>query len=311
MKANLQKKVFGDFQTPVGLAKKMCCILKQLHVSPKYIIEPNCGQGNIFFESIDSFPEIIKAFGVELNSKYIDYIKNSDKYLSNKDKISLYNEDYFKFEIEDLIFGKHILSESDLLIIGNPPWVTNSELSFLNKKNNPEKSNFKNAKGIDAITGKSNFDILEYILLDFLKKYKNIKYTLGMLCKSSVARKILRYAWDNEISIKKGKIFKVDAAKYFNASVDACFFVIQNDTRKHEKWCDIYSEIDLNSCKNAIGFSKKHLISNTRLYQLSKKIEGASPYTWRNGLKHDASRVMEFTIRDGSLFNGYEEKIDL
>jgi len=38
----------------------------------------------------------------------------------------------------------------------NPPWVTNSQLSALNSNNLPAKSNFKQAKGIDAITGKQN-----------------------------------------------------------------------------------------------------------------------------------------------------------
>ena len=311
MKANLQKKIFGDFQTPLALAKKMCRILQQLHVVPKYIIEPNCGQGNIFFEAIASFPETLRAFGIELKSKYIDNIKNSNEYTVNQDRISLYNEDYFRFEIRDLLPEKDILSELDLLIIGNPPWITNSELGYLNKKNNPEKSNFKNVKGIDAITGKSNFDVSEYILLDFLKKYKNIKYTLGMLCKTSVARRVLRYAWENEFPIKNEKIFKVDAVKYFNASVDACFFVIQNDRYIYEKHCDIYTEMDLNSYERTIGFSNKHLISDIKLYQLSSEIEGESPYVWRNGLKHDASKVMEFTRQGVSLLNGYNEELDI
>ena len=182
---------------------------KQLHVIPKYLVEPNCGQGNIFFEALGVFSGIIKGVGIEINSDYINYIKSSNKYVTYRDKICLYNEDYFKFDIMDLIYTKDISSELDLLVIGNPPWITNSELGYLNKKNNPIKSNFKNIKGIDAITGKSNFDISEYILLDFLEKYKNLKYTLGMLCKISVARKVLTYAWKNKIPIKEEKFLRL------------------------------------------------------------------------------------------------------
>ena len=311
MKTSLQKKVFGDFQTPVELAKKMCYILRQLHIIPKYIIEPNCGKGNIFFEAINSFSEIIRGIGIEINSDYIDDLKKSKKYIKNKDKIQLYNEDYFKFEITNLISEEDVSSEFDLLIIGNPPWVTNSELGYLSENNNPQKSNFKNAKGIDAIMGKSNFDISEYILLDFLKKYKNLRYTLGMLCKTSVARKVLTYAWQNDIPIKKGKIFKINALKYFNANVDACFFLIQNDKYTDEKYCSIYSKIDLKSYKHTIGFNNKHLVSDIKLYQSSVEIEGKSPYIWRNGLKHDASKIMEFTKQTDCLLNGYKEEVDI
>jgi hypothetical protein len=41
------------------------------------------------------------------------------------------------------------------LVIGNPPWVTNSQLSVLDSANRPARTNTKNARGIDAITGSS------------------------------------------------------------------------------------------------------------------------------------------------------------
>ena len=48
-------------------------------------------------------------------------------------------------------------STEEILVIGNPPWVTNSKLSSLNSTNLPIKSNFKNHSGLDAMTGKGKF----------------------------------------------------------------------------------------------------------------------------------------------------------
>ena len=45
------------------------------------------------------------------------------------------------------------------LVLGNPPWVTNAELGLLKNSNLPIKSNFQGHKGLEALTGKANFDI--------------------------------------------------------------------------------------------------------------------------------------------------------
>ena len=74
----------------------------------------------------------------------------------NKPDTSLYLGNVFKFDFQDT---KRSVENCDILILGNPPWVTNSELSSLNSNNLPKKTNFKELNGLDAITGKGNFDI--------------------------------------------------------------------------------------------------------------------------------------------------------
>lgn len=48
---------------------------------------------------------------------------------------------------------------------------------------------------------------------------------------------------------------------------------------------------------------------------LSKKsaleIYGKSQFIWRNGVKHDCSKVMEFLITNNGLQNGYNESVDI
>ena len=55
-----------------------------------------------------------------------------------------------------------------LLILGNPARVTNSELSAMHSANLPPKANLNGQPGIDALTGASNFDISEWMLLQLI-----------------------------------------------------------------------------------------------------------------------------------------------
>ena len=58
-----------------------------------------------------------------------------------------------------------LLAQCDepILVIGNPPWVTNATLSMLGSSNLPEKSNFQRRNGFDAITGEGQ---LRHIRMD-------------------------------------------------------------------------------------------------------------------------------------------------
>ena len=49
--------------------------------------------------------------------------------------------------------------QGPLLVIGNPPWVTNSELGTLASPNRPPRRNIKGLRGLEARTGASNFDV--------------------------------------------------------------------------------------------------------------------------------------------------------
>ena len=88
-----------------------------------------------------------------------------------------------------------------ILIVGNPPWVTNSELSVLGSANLPKKTNFQNHLGMEAITGKSNFDISEWMLMKLVDALTGRRGAVAMLCKTVVARKVLQHAWKHSISI--------------------------------------------------------------------------------------------------------------
>jgi hypothetical protein len=86
-------------------------------------------------------------------------------------------------------------SEGPWLILGNPPWVTNADLGAIESNNLPNKSNFQGRSGIEAITGKSNFDISECMLLRYLDWLEGTEGAIAVLCKTAIARKILLHTW--------------------------------------------------------------------------------------------------------------------
>jgi len=129
-----------------------------------------------------------------------------------------------------------------VLIIGNPPWVMSSELGVLNSKNLPEKSNFRNRKGIEAITGSGNFDISEWMLLQHINWLSKREGTIAFLCKYTVARKIMRQVRQCPEHRFFGHIYSLDAKVHFDASVEACLFVLTTDTGNAD--CEIYESLD-------------------------------------------------------------------
>ena len=135
------KREYGDYQTPVDFAEKVCTYLKDYrHIKPSAIIEPTCGIGS-FLESSLLF-EASEYYGIEINPEYC----NTCRKKINDSRVKIINSDFFAFSSKALIHDKR-----QILVIGNPPWVTNSTLSTLGSDNLPVKSNFKGIKGIDAI----------------------------------------------------------------------------------------------------------------------------------------------------------------
>ena len=88
----------------------------------------------------------------------------------------------------------------------------------------PTKTNFKGLKGLDAMTGESNFDIAECILLKLIHELVSEQPTIAFLCKTLVARNIIKFAFDTSLSISRISIRKFNSQEYFGAAVDACLF---------------------------------------------------------------------------------------
>ena len=149
-----QKIEFGDFQTPLDLATQITKKLVFLGVEPNIVFEPTCGIGNFLQAASGTFKSANKIIGIDINPIYVKEAQNNINL--NKDyRIKVYRDNFFDFNWSD--FSNSFPGK--ILVIGNLPWVTSSCLGSIEGDNLPSKSNFQNHQGLNAITGKSNFDI--------------------------------------------------------------------------------------------------------------------------------------------------------
>ena len=308
VRKSTSKVEFGDFQTPTNLASKICDFLFKEGVRPCSIVEPTCGEGNLLLSALDQFPSAARAIGVDIGFEYVEHTKNRLTTRSYSDRALVLQDNFF-----DVDWGEILNSLPDpILVIGNPPWVTSSELASLNSTNLPKKTNFKGFSGLDAKTGKSNFDISEWMLIHILESLDHRDATMAMLCKTSVARRVLVYAWKRNLPLGFSQIHLIDAKEAFDVSVDACLLVcgISKDERQ-DQVCRVYKRISDDTYQTTFGYRDDRLIANIDLYEQWKHLEDGNPYRWRSGIKHDCSKVMELEKEQHSFRNKLGELCDL
>lgn len=300
---------YGDFQTNQNLATLVTVKLKNNGFSPKVVVEPTCGKGHFILSVLGTFDDVDIIFGVEIQKKHIWQAKFNvlDFFINNPDKrrpeIHIIHSNIFDYNYQTI---KNSIGENELLLIGNPPWVTNSELGAINSKNLPQKSNFKQHKGLDAMTGKGNFDIAEYIIIDLLKNFGHYKGKMAFLVKNTVIKNIVYDIPKLKLPIANLKKQNIDAKKEFDVSVDAALFSCQlnQDTEYYCQESDFYtSEI-----KCDFGWKNNKFMS---VLSADNAIDGISPFVWRQGIKHDCSKVMELEYDGNSYCNKLGEHFSL
>lgn len=304
---------YGDFQTNSDLANKVTLYLTTKKISPEVVIEPTCGKGNFIIASLRNFKNIKNVFGVEIYKPYVWETKFSivDFFLSNpysnKPEISITHCNVFDFDFK-AIAKKH--STNDILVIGNPPWVTNSKLGSLNSTNLPKKTNFKNHSGLDAMTGKGNFDIAEFITLTMIDTFQNMKGNLLLLVKNSVIKNIVFDQNKNRYKISAIEKHCIDSKKEFNVSVEAALFYCKLNSKPTFDCLD-FDFYNNQKSQLKFGWLNDKFVSNIDTYIHTKEIDGECPFVWRQGLKHDCSTVMELDKVNGHYVNGLNEEVKL
>lgn len=298
---------FGDFQTPVELATAVCKRLSARGLSPRSIVEPTCGVGNLLFAALSTFPRCQSVLGTDINA---DYVRQARTRLGSHEgdaRVMIESSDFFNrdwsTEISQL--------PAPLLFIGNPPWVTNSDLGSLRSRNVPEKANDQKMKGLDALTGKSNFDISEWMLSRLLTWLDGRCATVAMLCKSSVARKALVSGWTAKLRIQSASICRIDSAKHFKAAVDACLLIVDLGSTASETACPIYPDLESATPDSVFALRDNMLVADVNLYDRRKGLIGDSRNMWRSGIKHDCASLMEMIASDGHYENGEGERVDI
>ena len=306
------RREYGDFQTNQILAQKVVDYTFSKSNDFEFVLEPTCGKGNFLLAAIKQSKKLKKVVGVEIYQPYVweTKFKILEYFISVKEntkpEIDIIHANAFEFSYEDLAKSTQNLKT---LIIGNPPWVTNSELGSIDSKNLPQKSNFKKHSGFEAITGKGNFDIGEYISLIMLRCFDRHNGAFAFLIKNSVVKNLIYDQKQNKFRIGQTESLNIDSKKEFNVSVNACLFLTHLNC-KPELTCtafDFYTRDKLTT----FGWYKDKFVNSVQDYDESSIVDGKSIFIWRSGVKHDCSKVMELEQVNGHFKNALGEEINL
>lgn len=299
---------FGDFQTPDNMARWVTQVVKQLNIKPQAILEPTCGCGSFLLAAIESFPETQQFVGVEINEAHLNKLRTRLAATSSIAPVTTLHANFFNVDWSGILNKL----PTPILVIGNPPWVTNATLGGLQGSNLPKKSNFQGLNGLDALTGKSNFDISEWMLLQHLEWFKERLGAMAMLCKASVARKVLIHAWKQNYPICTARIYKFDAMECFGVAVDACLFIVEFGQRSQSMDCLVYDSLFASQASHTIGYRNGIIVANVTAYDRWQHLHRINEnYAWRSGIKHDCAKVIELERIGDTYRNGNGESISL
>jgi len=304
------RRDLGDFQTPPALVAAVLDRLGPIGVRWPRVLEPACGRGHFLEGLIGRGAPPREVRGVEIQHGHAEAARAVALGAPPSVHAEVMRASLFDLDLRrDLRWS----GRGPLLVVGNPPWVTNAELGALDSENLPHKRNLKKLRGIDARTGASNFDIAEAIWLKLIDELADEEPTIALLCKTSVARSVLEFARRATLPVARAALFRIDAARWFRAAVDACLFCVTLGPGGPPEGVPVFDDLGASAPSSEMGFAAGRLVADLDGYRAVAFADGRCPLTWRQGLKHDAASVMEL-IREGasgSLRNKRGEVVDV
>ena len=304
------KKELGDFQTPLELALTATRVLQTVGNRPARLLEPTCGKGSFLRAAADQLGSPLEMFGIEIQSRYVEDARETLRQrLPAGIDWRVQAGDIFSYDLGALPWR----TPGPLLVLGNPPWITLAELGAMNSAHVPQRSNVRSVRGIDALTGDSNFDVAEYIWMRLLTELRNQSPTVAMLCKTSVARRVLALAHRLRLPVAESALWRINAQRAFGVSADAGLFMIRLDGAAGSYDCRIYESLAARDPVATMGIVDGGLVADVTSHKESQPFDGRSPIEWRQGIKHDASKILELKpdANGGGWRNGLGEFVDV
>lgn len=143
-------KDLGDFQTPSHLTDKICKYILDMNFKPAILVEPTCGYGTFILSALKTFPSLQYIYCTEIQKEYEWVFKLQLLQLSFERDVTVdiefHCDNIFTHRFSDRFTQFLDRHPENILILGNPPWVTNTELSILKSTNIPIKSNLKHSR---------------------------------------------------------------------------------------------------------------------------------------------------------------------
>lgn len=300
------KKQFGDFQTPAELAELVWENLDP--TGADLIVEPTIGLGS-FAIAAPSEARKVPWIGWDLNPEYVEIARSRFAECQIQGGVEV--KDVFDLKPDDL-GASHV--DKLVLVVGNPPWVTSAAQGAFDAPNLPRKWNRFGLNGLDAMTGKSNFDIAEAVILSVaaaLVGAKEVRFAL--LVKRSVALKIAR-DYIGRPGFDRFRFTRIDSKRWFDVSVEAGLLelsVIANATKATS--IDIFDDFGVSAPTTAGIASNGAFVGSLTVYESFSEVEASNGphFDWRQGLKHDLTKVLELREGPEGLTNGLGETVDI
>ncbi|MGD9332907.1 MAG: class I SAM-dependent methyltransferase [Desulfobacterales bacterium] len=298
---------YGDFQTPPALAAEVASTAAQAFGRVATVIEPTCGTGTFLKAFSQAGPTVETLVGWEINLAYVAQARKAMAE-AGRAEATVMVQDFFKIDWER-IDEKY---PPPILFAGNPPWVTSADLGKLCSHNLPEKNNVQGHAGMAAMTGTSNFDISEWMLIKIAAHIAGSSSAMAFLVKTAVARKVFLHIARNNLALRSITMRGIDAQKHFSVHVDACLFCARGaDQAPEAHRCLVFPDLSGQTPNQTLGFRQGHLVADIETYDNLADIDAGSELQWRSGVKHDAAKIMELKESDCGLINGLGEGVRL
>lgn len=304
---NSDQKELGDFQTPLSLAHQVTEVAWRYCSKAAHIVEPTCGIGNFLEATYKRWQDNAHYYGFEINGSYIKTLHHR---FASKKNIKIIQSNLF-IQDWDSLFKGLAQTGKQILVIGNLPWVTNATLGAIGSKNLPVKENLHGYKGLNAKMGKSNFDLAEWMLIKLIEVLKGKNAVMALLVKHKAALRAMQYYWQNHQQTCRISLYNIDAKTFFNVHVAACLLIIDFSAIETAKEGKQYDSLYSQNYTSRIGMFGEKLIADLDQYSKIQILDGHFEYSWRSGIKHDACRIMELTITENGLINGFNNRINI
>lgn len=294
-----RRAVFGDFQTPDALARAALRVAWPRE-APASIVEPTVGLGSMLASARELVPDA-ELVGLDLDDEHLALAR------TRMPRARLERADVFDFDFDALARS---LPEP-IWLVGNPPWVTSAAMPRLGGENLPRKRNDAGMRGLDARTGKANFDVAEWILARLSEAFAGRRATFAFLVKTQVARRLVERSARDALPIFEPAVHRIDAGRDFGASVDACLFTWSNHASSRDRDARVFDSLDATRPSARLGVRDGMLVADLETYERCASSFGRAAVPFRSGVKHDAADVFELVREGAALRNGFGQVVDI
>jgi hypothetical protein len=301
------RKTLGDFPTPPRLVEQILDALGPIGSRYSRVLEPSCGRGRFIAGLLDRTDPPSEIIGLEIQTEHAAAARELER-RSHQTSLHILGHDAFEMNLARDLPWK---SDGPLLVVGNPPWVTVAALGAFGVTSGPSRSNTRKLRGIEAMTGESNFDLSEALWLKLIHELAAERPTIALLCKTAVARPVLRATGLQSLPVTRAQIRQIDARHWFKAAVDACLLVLELGPGPRAVEADLFPDLLSEKPMRTLGFAGGRLIADVEAHGRTSFAEGSCPLVWRQGVKHDAAAIMELTPDHGMLRNKLGELVDV